>query len=296
MANTAAVKSAVRVIEIFEFFESAREPRSLKEIVDHLQYPQSSSTVLLKNLVGLGYLSYDCRLRKYFPTPRLGRLGDWVGNSLFGDSRIPSLMTELQKATGELIGLGIQNDINIQYLKVVYPSHALPYFVPEGNLRELTQSAGGWMLLSQLPPRKLDTTIRRVNLAAAPENRVNVPEFMERIARVKRDGHAYAENIPFANAATLSVSLPVTLKGQPAVLGVSGHLDDIQPRRKELTALLLHGANLLRSDEPIGDLTQFGRKTPSPDAAPCKPASAPGRWYDALGHFNESDECVPAPG
>lgn len=297
MANTAAVKSAVRVIEIFEFFESAREPRSLKEIVEHLQYPQSSSTVLLKNLVGLGYLSYDCRLRKYFPTPRLSRLGDWVGNSLFGESRVLSLMTELQKATGELIGLGIQNDINIQYLKVVYPSHALPYFVPEGNLRELTQSAGGWMLLSQLPPRKLDYTIRRVNLAAAPENRVNVQDFIERIARVKREGHAYAENIPFASAATLSISLPIALKGQPAVLGVSGHLDDIQPRRKELTELLLHGANLLLSDEPIGDLTQFGKKAlPPAHAARCGPATAPGRWYDALGQFDDSGGCMSVQG
>ena len=297
MANTAAVKSAIRVIEIFEYFESSREPRSLKEIVDHLQDPQSSSTVLLKNLVGLGYLSYDCRMRKYFPTPRLSRLGDWVGNSLFGESRVLSLMSELQKATGELIGLGIQNDINIQYLKVVYPSHALPYFVPEGNLRELTQSAGGWMLLSQLPARKLDYTIRRVNLAAAPDKRVNVQQFIERMAQVKRDGHAYAENIPFENAATLSVSLPITLKGQPAVLGVSGHLDDIQPRRKELNELLRHGASLLRGDEPIGDLTQFGKIKPAPvDATRHGQASVPGRWYDALGHFEDADNCVPAHG
>ena len=297
MANTAAVKSAIRVIEIFEFFESSREPRSLKEIVDHLQYPQSSSTVLLKNLVGLGYLSYDCRVRKYFPTPRLSRLGDWVGNSLFGESRVLNLMTELQKATGELIGLGIQNDINIQYLKVVYPSHSLPYFVPEGNLRELTRSAGGWMLLSQLPPRKLDYTIRRVNLAAAPEDRVDVQECIERIARVKRDGHAYAENIPFENAATLSVALPIALKGQPAVLGVSGHLDDIQPRRKELTELMRHGASLLRNDEPIGDLTQFGKKVVSRVSENRSgPANAPGRWYDALGRFDDTGERMPAHG
>jgi DNA-binding IclR family transcriptional regulator len=202
-----------------------------------------------------------------------------------------SLMTELQKATGELIGLGIQNDINIQYLKVIYPSHALPYIVPEGNLCALTQSAGGWMLLSQLPPRKLDYTIRRVNLAAVPENRVNVQEFIERIAQVKRDGHAYAENIPFEHAATLCVSLPIALKGQPAVLGVSGHLDDIQPRRKELTELLRHGANLLRSDEPIGDLTQFGRKTAPPASQARRgQAPAPGRWFDALGQFDDTIE------
>src|SRR5947209_2873143 len=106
MASTTAVKSAIRVIEIFEFFEASREPRSLKEIINHLQYPQSSSTVLLKNLVSMGYLSYDCRLRKYFPTPRLGRLGDWVSGALFGEGRILNLMSEIHKATGELVGLG----------------------------------------------------------------------------------------------------------------------------------------------------------------------------------------------
>ena len=289
MAVTASVKSAIRVIEIFEFFESSREPRSLKEIISHLQYPQSSSTVLLKNLVSLGYLSYDCQVRKYFPTPRLGRLGDWVSESLFGEGRILSVMNEIHRLTGELVGVGIQNDVNLQYLKIIQPAHALPYFVPEGNMRLLTQSAGGWMLLAAQPLRKVDYTVRRANLTAeCPEDRVQVDQFMERIAEIKRNGYAYSENVPFADSATLCVPLPITLKGQSAVLGIGGRTDQIRPRKKELADLLLRAMQLLITDSPIEEL---GKEVAMTNSTPNwrSDCTSPVRrnWFDALGQIEE---------
>ena len=53
------VKSATRAIEILEFFKGAREPRAMSDIAAALGYPQSSTTVLLKTLIALGYLNFD---------------------------------------------------------------------------------------------------------------------------------------------------------------------------------------------------------------------------------------------
>ncbi|MGY4290712.1 DNA-binding IclR family transcriptional regulator [Bradyrhizobium sp. LM2.7] len=65
-----------------------RRPCAMSEIGLALGYPPSSTTVLLKTLVGLGYLNFDRRTRVYFPTPKVTSLGDWIPKSLFGNSRL----------------------------------------------------------------------------------------------------------------------------------------------------------------------------------------------------------------
>ena len=78
------IKSAVRVLEVLDFFRQHREPVSLKGIAEQLNYPASSATVLLKNLTAMGYLSYDRAARTYFPTLKVAALGDWISHELFG--------------------------------------------------------------------------------------------------------------------------------------------------------------------------------------------------------------------
>ena len=82
------IKSAARVIEVLELFTTDPRPLSLKEISTRLSYPQSSTTVLMKSLMSLGYLNYDPARRVYFPTLRVTRLGDWIPQALFGTGKI----------------------------------------------------------------------------------------------------------------------------------------------------------------------------------------------------------------
>jgi len=297
MALSASVKSAIRVIEVFEYFEVVREPRSLKEIIDDLQYPQSSATVLLKNLVGLGYLSYDRQRRKYFPTRRLARLGDWVDESLFGEGRVLKMMDELHEATGDLIGLGVQNDVYLQYIRVLQSKHPVPYNVPEGRMRVLTQSAGGWMLLASQSMRRIDYTVRRANLAAQrPEDRVPVEDILARIPGIQKQGYAYAENIPFDGAATLCVPLPCSLKGQPAIIGISGTIGRMQPREKMLAELLISAAQSLDENFPEAAPPARAEKQASqPPPAKKVDVGEPRSWFDTLGDYDARGSRLPIP-
>ena len=87
------VKSAARVLEIFEYFGDERRALSLKDIVARLAYPQSSTTNLLKSLTTLGYLNYDRATRTYLPTFRVARLGQWLS------ATIEEPILELRKLT-----------------------------------------------------------------------------------------------------------------------------------------------------------------------------------------------------
>lgn len=52
------VKSAGRVLQILEFFDDVKREANVVEICRALGYPQSSTSVLLRSLVQLGYLAY----------------------------------------------------------------------------------------------------------------------------------------------------------------------------------------------------------------------------------------------
>ena len=95
------VKSAGRVLEIFEFFAHRHGPATVSEVAGTLGFPLSSTSVLLKSLLALGYLEYEPRAREYQPTIRFAVLGTWIFERLFADEEeIPRLMDELQAETG----------------------------------------------------------------------------------------------------------------------------------------------------------------------------------------------------
>ncbi len=80
------VKSAARVLEVFEYFAGRRTPATVGEVCNALGYPQSSTSVLLKSLFTLGYLSYDQGSRRYSPSVKVATLGEWIPEELQSDA------------------------------------------------------------------------------------------------------------------------------------------------------------------------------------------------------------------
>lgn len=237
--STNSVKSAERVLEVFDHFQRYRSPQQLKQICEALGYPQSSGTVLLKNLVNLGYLSYDRATRSYFPTLKVAALGDWLEHALFGQGQIFELMRDLHSVTGEAVSVALQNDVYMQYIRVIQSIHPLRFHTEEGSMRPLTLSATGWVLMSAHPDKEVDRLIRRANIATQrAEDRQPMELMMQRVREARASGVAYAENLPLLGGATLCVRLPMTVQGRPIVLGMGGALERIHPRRDEYLQLM----------------------------------------------------------
>ena len=77
-----SIKSAERVLKLFEHFAAAQQPATIKQLSEALSMPQSSTSMLVRNLVTLGYLEHRPQDRSYFPTLRLPLLGDWMTSGL----------------------------------------------------------------------------------------------------------------------------------------------------------------------------------------------------------------------
>ncbi|MFT3821957.1 MAG: helix-turn-helix domain-containing protein [Rubrivivax sp.] len=247
--SVSPVKSAVRVLEVFDYFRRERGPRQLKQICEDLHYPQSSGTVLLKSLVTRGYLSYDRVTRCYFPTLKVAALGDWLEQALFGQGQIFEIMRDLHSTSGETVSVALQNDVYMQYIHVIQSIHALRFHTEEGSMRPLTLSATGWVLMSAHPDREVDRLIRRANIATArAEDRQPMELMMRRVRQARATGHAYAENLPLLGGATLCVMLPLKVQGRPVVLGMGGTLERIRPRRDEYLQLMKELVATLRPE------------------------------------------------
>lgn len=239
------VKSAMRALEILEYFKLNQQRRSMSEIAADLGYPQSSATVLLKTLITLGYLSYDRKERVYFPTPKVTTLGDWIPRALFGTGRVLDALFDVHAATGEGVFIGTRNDIYLQYTKTIESVHALRFHIDEGTIRPITQSAAGWMLMASLSEERLDNTVRRANIAVVPEQRVTLQFIQDRIAEIRQHGYARAEGIPLRDGGTICVPLPIKIQGQPACLALGGLASRVQENfRPYLEALQTAAASV----------------------------------------------------
>ena len=245
------VKSALRAIEVLELFGRVRRPQSMSDVAQALGYPVSSTTVLLKTLIGLGYLSFDRHTRHYFPTPKVALLGDWILQVLFGSGQILDAMRDVHAATGETTSINTANDIHIQYLQIIQSVHPLRFHVDEGTLRPLTQSAVGWLLMSRMSDDEIDNVVRRTNIATERVNdRIRVEEMLDRVRTIRTDGYASAENVPFLGGATLCVLLPVTIQGRPVALGIGGVLERVRQNRARYLAVLQRAARAVKPTPP----------------------------------------------
>ena len=252
------VKSATRAIEILELFKRVRQPRAMSEIAQALNYPQSSTTVLLKTLVTLGYLNFDRRERLYFPTPKVAALGEWVPRALFGSTRMLEAMRDVHAATGESVSINIKNDVYIQYVQIIQSVHALRFHVEEGAIRPLTQSGVGWTLLSTLSDDKIDNIVRRANLATEKSLRVKVSDMMERVKEIREKGYCWSENVPFLGGGTLCMVLPATIHGQAAVLGLGGAAERIRANHDRYLTILRNAVKYVQPSDPFDEPIEIG--------------------------------------
>lgn len=258
------VKTAGRVFEVLEYFREVQAPLSVREISEQFGYPLSSTSVLIKSLATLGYLSYDQSIRAYFPTVRVASLGDWIFDSMISGRELVTLMDALCEATGETVVLAVANDIFAQYVRVVPSSqHAIQFHVPCGTRRELCFGGFGWALLGQECDESIEKTYQRtLRKLGKSERRMSLVQVLNKVRDAREKGYAFSRGYVTEGAGLIAMPLPVGPSGAKLALGVAGVL----PRMERNEARL---ANSLR--RLIGDYrrqTRSALKAANPKRRP----------------------------
>jgi DNA-binding IclR family transcriptional regulator len=235
-AATSVVKSAGRAFEVLEMFRVERRQLTAAEIGQALGYPKSSTNALLKSLVSLGYLVLHPRTLRYFPSLSVTRLGDWIPAAVLGAGDAFAIISEVHAATQETVTLTVQNDLSVNFLKVIPGTFPISLSMTEGFTAPLFTTAVGTAILSQLPDEEIAALAARANARARRRSEKVDPEPVMRAVREARQrGFAVLYDAVFPDTGALAVPFPSQVEGFPMAIGVGGLRERI--RRNERAIL-----------------------------------------------------------
>ncbi|PBC71488.1 IclR family transcriptional regulator [Streptomyces sp. TLI_235] len=219
----AQVKSAVRTVELLEYFAGSTGMHSLAEVQEQTGYPKSSLYMLLRTLVELGWVETDATGTRY----GIGVRALLVGSSYIdGDEAVAAArptLDRLAEDTGETIHLARLDGTNVVYLATRQSQHSLRPFTRIGRRLPAYCTSHGKALLAT----RIDEQIRRLlpeKLEPLTEHtHTDREELIEELHRVRELGYAvdreentlgvrcFGVAIPYRHPArdAVSVSVPV---------------------------------------------------------------------------------------
>ena len=219
--GAATVKSAQRILDIFEFYASTQSPATLSSIASALHMPKSSCLALLETLASNGYL-YEVRPQAgYYPTRR------WLDKAQAISScdplvrEIHPVLESLCDATGETVVLGKLVEKSILNIDVVESKQTLRYAAVAGQIKPLQGIAAGKAALSALPPEKRKALIDTLEIRAlTPHTIVDRDAFEQDIENGITRGWQLSRGEYVADA--WGIAVPLILMNQIFVLAATG--------------------------------------------------------------------------
>jgi DNA-binding IclR family transcriptional regulator len=236
--NRETIKSAARAFAVLEFFNRERRPATVSALSAALEMPQSSTSMLIKCLVELGFVQQLEGTRYYIPGSRSAFLSDWALECLGQTNPLAKLADDLAQELGETVVIGSQNGPYVQCIHVA--SHRGPTEVMSrvGMKFPMACTASGRSILSRLQEDNVRMIIRRNNAefpahAHLPERRI-----VEKIRQEKSQGYFESRGDFVSGIDNIAVPFWSKTSGTPMMIGVGGPSERIAPIRPKVVDCL----------------------------------------------------------
>lgn len=190
------VKSAERALEILEFVSSVG-PQGMraKDICSSLDLPQSSCSILLNNLVRLGYLYFNRADKTYSATFRTGCLGLLSPAQLLAFKVATDHLNHLSEVSEELCFIAQRNGPNLQYIMFQRHDNARGSLPRVGLQRPLTQAASGKVLLAFMQDTEVVGVLRRNNYSSTGNCNISPLSLLSELDAVRSQGIASSDPV-----------------------------------------------------------------------------------------------------
>ena len=192
-AGSGTVKSADRVLLVFELLSSWNREMSHTEIAAALDIPKSSLTQLLKNLVTRNWLAYAPGNKTYALGPAFTRLAKRAGMNRDLVAVSQPILAELTARTSESSALNLlKGDVAEVACAVMGPQRLVSH-LQLGDVAPLYATSGAKAILAFLPAETRDDYLRRVSFEARTPNTIKtVRALRQDLAAIVRRGFAYS--------------------------------------------------------------------------------------------------------
>ena len=237
-AGTAAVKSASRVLELLEYVQQTRKPFKAVDLRDALNWPASSTQMILETVVESGYLIFNHETKQYFPSPRIHTLGAWLGSPETELAGAFQVLEEIASETGETVALSIENNFSAQCVKVVHGRMPIPVEIPVGFKAPLTCSAAGLAILMAKTDGRVMTTVQKSRELAAAGND-SYSRTMKTVHQCRREGRALVYGRLWAESCWVSIPAPFSYNKMPVTISAGGSIATMKRREDAVTDAML---------------------------------------------------------
>lgn len=242
------MSSILRAFEILEKFRQVRRPLSLNNLVREFGYPTSTIADILKTLSHAGYISFDSASRTYFPTTRLGELGDWIKDEVLSPgyptempARPLAILQNLRRTTGLTALLGVQNDLEVLYLAVLESAHAIDVMTSGRRThRPLIRSGVGCALLSLEGDDFIERIYRRsIARGMCDVRELPLRDLMARVESCRRDGFVFVRDFVNPRAAIVAMPVSILYHGRRGAVAIGGPTEQLEARIGSIAETLL---------------------------------------------------------
>lgn len=191
-AELGSVKSAMRVLDLFEYLRRWNAAQTHTQIAAQLGIPKSSLTQLLKTLVNRGYLEYDPIGKGYFLGPAVVALGQRSAETRDLVEVAENVLAEIARTTSETCALNVLKGDHSEVMATANGTHRLHYSMRVGDMAPLYATSGGKALLAYLPDEMRQDYLSRVHFEAiTPRTIGSVAALDNEIAEIRRGGVAF---------------------------------------------------------------------------------------------------------
>lgn len=257
MAKSASrtIKSAHRVLEILEYFDQDRRVATVMEMSRTLDYPQSSTSELLRCLTRLGYLHYNRVRRTYSPTARVALLGAWVKPSLFRGGPVLSAIDDVARLTGETVILSTNTNYVLQHLHVIHGSNRDAVDVHGGDEAPILHTPQGRLLLSTYRNENVRSAIHRLNAEEVDVSKhVRVADTLAEFAGLRERGWIIEEGQE--GPGCVAVLLPFGRHSDRLTVSIVADRDVIAQRGEEFLQVLLDRKSQIANLDDHDDIAE----------------------------------------
>jgi IclR family acetate operon transcriptional repressor len=233
-------RSAMRALEVFEAFRTARRPLPLSELAQRTGIPVSTCHGVMRALESHGWLYY-VNARDAYPTRRLWETADEIRANDPVVRRLEPALAALRDETDETVVVGARQGGSVTYLLVLEGRQAIRYSARAGERKPLHSSSIGKALLGELAPDALDAWLREHALERITANTITSAKRLRADLDAGRQRGWFAtrgENV----ADVMAVSAALRGFGAPLGVAVAGPVHRMQGREaataKRLVACL----------------------------------------------------------
>lgn len=237
-----AVKSAERVLEVFELLKDYPEGLTLKEIGQKLGYAGSSTFELVKTLADRGYLTVDGS-KRYTLGARLIQLGVCASAYLDINKVAAPVLKGLMEQVQETVFMALLSGDEIVYVAIVDSFRSISTNARMGGRKPLYCTGLGKAFLAFLPREESEALIRRIHFEKITPNTITDPDRLRAQLDVYRR-QGYSVDNEEIEEGLWCVSAPVYNSAGhiEAAISVSGPVNRMKPNEVQIAAALRNAA------------------------------------------------------